>query len=210
VLERAERADAMVLGPGLGRADASLEFAREIAARVQLPLLLDADGLNAHAGRLEDLASRDAPTVLTPHAGELARLLEIDSAAVGVRRLSHARDAARRCQAVVLLKGDDTIVATPEGPVGVSRGGSAALATAGTGDVLSGVIGALLAKLLHPFHAACAGTWLHAAAGQVAAERLGANVVIARDVIEALPEARRQTRSPARPPGPAGGSTALP
>jgi len=177
---------------------------------VQLPLLLDADGLNAHAGRLEDLASRDAPTVLTPHAGELARLLEIDSAAVGARRLSHARDAARRCQAVVLLKGDDTIVAMPEGPVGVSRGGSAALATAGTGDVLSGVIGALLAKRLHPFHAACAGTWLHAAAGQVAAERLGADVVIARDVIEALPEARRQTRSPARPPGAAGGSTALP
>jgi hydroxyethylthiazole kinase-like uncharacterized protein yjeF len=209
-LERAERADAMVLGPGLGRADASLEFAREIAARVRLPLLLDADGLNAHAGRLEDLASRDAPTVLTPHAGELARLLEIDSAAVGARRLAHAREVAGRCQAVVLLKGDDTIVATPEGPVGVSGGGSAALATAGTGDVLSGVIGALLAKRLHPFHAACAGTWLHATAGRVAAERLGADVVIARDVIEALPEARRQTRSPVRPPVPAGGSTALP
>jgi ADP-dependent NAD(P)H-hydrate dehydratase / NAD(P)H-hydrate epimerase len=193
VLDRAERADAMVLGPGLGRADPNLAFAREVAARVQLPLLLDADGLNAHAGRLEDLASRDAPTVLTPHAGELARLLEIDSAAVGERRLTHAREAARRCQGVVLLKGDDTIVATPEGAVGVSRGGSAALATAGTGDVLSGVIGALLAKRLHPFHAACAGTWLHATAGQVAAERLGADVVIARDVIEALPEARRRS-----------------
>jgi NAD(P)H-hydrate epimerase len=92
---------------------------------------------------------------------------------------------------VVLLKGDDTIVATPGGQVGVSRGGSGALATAGTGDVLSGIIGALLAKRLHPFRAACAGTWLHATAGQVAAERLGADVVIARDVVEALPEARR-------------------
>jgi NAD(P)H-hydrate epimerase len=163
-----------------------------VAARVQLPMLLDADGLNAHAGRLEDLAQRDAPTVLTPHAGELGRLLEIDSAAVGERRLHHAREAARRSQAVVLLKGDDTIVATPEGMAGVSRGGSRGLATAGTGDVLSGVIGALLSKRLHPFHAACAGTWLHATAGQVAAERLGADVLIARDVIDALPEARRR------------------
>jgi NAD(P)H-hydrate epimerase len=192
VLERAERADAIALGPGLGRVDGSLEFARAVAARVQLPMLLDADGLNAHAGRLEDLAQRDAPTVLTPHAGELGRLLEIDSAAVGERRLHHAREAARRSQAVVLLKGDDTIVATPEGMAGVSRGGSRGLATAGTGDVLSGVIGALLSKRLHPFHAACAGTWLHATAGQVAAERLGADVLIARDVIDALPEARRR------------------
>jgi alanine racemase len=124
--------------------------------------------------------------VLTPHAGELARLLELDSAEVGARRLHHVRDAARRSQAVVLLKGDDTLVATPQGEVGVSRGGSGALATAGTGAVLSGVIGARLAKRLHPFRAACAGTWLHATAGQVAAERFGADVVIARDVIDAL------------------------
>ena len=192
VLEHAQRADAIVLGPGLGRADGIFAFARSVAAQVELPLLLDADGLNAHAGRLEDLAARKAPTVLTPHAGELARLLEIDSDAVGARRLFHARDAARRSQAVVLLKGDDTLVATPEGEVGVSRGGSGALATAGTGDVLSGTIGALLSKRLHPFRAACAGTWLHATAGQVAAERVGAEVVIARDVIEALPEARRR------------------
>jgi len=192
VLEHAQRADAIVLGPGLGRADGTFAFARSVAAQVELPLLLDADGLNAHAGKLEDLAARKAPTVLTPHAGELARLLEIDADAVGARRLFHARDAARRSQAVVLLKGDDTLVATPAGEVGVSRGGSGALATAGTGDVLSGAIGALLSKRLPAFRAACAGTWLHATAGQVAAERVGAEVVIARDVIEALPEARRR------------------
>jgi len=192
VLEHAQRADAIVLGPGLGRADGTFAFARSVAAQVELPLLLDADGLNAHAGKLEDLAARKAPTVLTPHAGELARLLEIDADAVGARRLFHARDAARRSQAVVLLKGDDTLVATPAGEVGVSRGGSGALATADTGDVLSGAIGALLSKRLPAFRAACAGTWLHATAGQVAAERVGAEVVIARDVIEALPEARRR------------------
>jgi NAD(P)H-hydrate epimerase len=192
VLERAQRADAIVLGPGLGRAEGSFAFARAVAAQVELPLLLDADGLNAHAGRLEDLAARRAPTVLTPHAGELGRLLEIDSKEVEARRLHRVRDAARRSGAIVLLKGDDTLVATPAGEVGVSRGGAAALATAGTGDVLSGVIGALLAKRMDPLHAACAGAWLHATAGQVAAERHGADVVIARDVIEALPEARRR------------------
>jgi ADP-dependent NAD(P)H-hydrate dehydratase / NAD(P)H-hydrate epimerase len=192
VLEHAQRADAIVLGPGLGRAEGTFEFARAVARQVELPLLLDADGLNAHAGRLEDLAARPAPTVLTPHAGELARLLGLDSAQVGARRLHHARDAAGRSQAVVLLKGDDTVVATPDGPVGVSAGGARALATAGTGDVLSGVIGALLAKRLDPFHAACAGAWLHATAGRVAADERGADVVIARDVIEALPEARRR------------------
>jgi ADP-dependent NAD(P)H-hydrate dehydratase / NAD(P)H-hydrate epimerase len=194
VLEHAGRADAIVLGPGLGRAKGSFEFARTVAAKVELPLLLDADGLNAHAGRLEELAARSAPTVLTPHAGELARLLATESAEIERQRLRHVRDAAKRSQAVVVLKGDDTLVATPEGQVGVSRGGAQALATAGTGDVLSGVIGALLGKQLHPFHAACAGVWLHATAGHLAGERLGDDVVIASDVIEALPEARARAR----------------
>jgi ADP-dependent NAD(P)H-hydrate dehydratase / NAD(P)H-hydrate epimerase len=166
-----------------------------VAARVELPLLLDADGLNAHAGRLEALADRGAPTVLTPHAGELARLLQTESSEIERQRLHHVREAAQRSGAVVVLKGDDTLVATPEGQVGVSRGGAEALATAGTGDVLSGVIGALLSKKLDPFHAACAGVWLHATAGHLAGERLGADVVIARDVIEALAEARARARA---------------
>jgi NAD(P)H-hydrate epimerase len=187
VLEACERADALVLGPGLGRADGSLEFAREVARRAPVPLLLDADGLNAHAGRLADLAARDAPTVLTPHAGELARLLDGDSAAIGAERLRHVREAAASAQAVVVLKGDDTLVAEPGGLVGVSAGGSAALATAGTGDVLSGISGALLAKGLHPFDAACAAVWLHTAAGRRAAAQRGPDSVIARDVIEAVP-----------------------
>ena len=109
------RADALVLGPGLGRAPESQRFARDVAAAATVPLLLDADGLNAHAGALDELASRPAATVITPHAGELARLLEVDSAAVGAERLRCAREAARRAQAVVVLKGDDTIVAEPDG-----------------------------------------------------------------------------------------------
>jgi NAD(P)H-hydrate epimerase len=150
-------------------------------------LVLDADGLNAHSGELAALAARTAPTVLTPHEGELGRLLEVDSAAVRARRLHHAREAARAAHAIVVLKGDDTLVAEPGGTVAVSPGASAALATAGTGDVLSGVIAAILARGVEPFAAACAGVRLHARAGVRAAEERGVDGVIARDVIEALP-----------------------
>jgi NAD(P)H-hydrate epimerase len=189
VLERAQRADALVLGPGLGRGPGALDFARMLAARVGLPLLLDADGLNAHAGRLEDLGGRPAATVLTPHAGELGRLLERESAEIGAHRLASVREASRRAGAVVVLKGDDTLVAEPGGRVGVNRGGAAALATAGTGDVLSGVIGAYLAKGMDAFHAACAGVFVHAAAGRRTAREIGEEGVIASDVIAALPQA---------------------
>ena len=127
--------------------------------------------------------------MLTPHAGELARLLGIDSDAVEARRLEHAREA-RPPVGLVVLKGDDTLVAEPGGRVGVSRGGSPALATAGTGDVLSGVLGALLAKGLDPFTAACAGVHLHAARRRAAAGRHGPDGVIASDVIAALARAR--------------------
>jgi ADP-dependent NAD(P)H-hydrate dehydratase / NAD(P)H-hydrate epimerase len=186
-LELAGRAGAIVLGPGLGRADSAVAFACEVAARVELPLLIDADGLNAHAGALESLRARRAATVLTPHAGELGRLLERGSADVDAHRLACARDAAELSGAVVLLKGDDTIVAAPGGPVAISPGATPALATAGTGDVLSGLIGALLAKGLAPFRAASLGAIAHARAGRVAAARHGADHVIAGDVVDALP-----------------------
>ncbi len=187
VQEMAERAGAVVLGPGIGRSDGAGEFARRVARAVQIPLLIDADGLNAHAEALESLAGREGPTVLTPHAGELGRLLGVDSEEVERHRLRHVREAAERSGAVVLLKGDDTLVAAPGGPVAVSSGGTPALATAGTGDVLSGLIGALLAKGLGPFEAAALGTLAHARAGRAAASRHGADHVIAGDVIEALP-----------------------
>jgi NAD(P)H-hydrate epimerase len=191
VLERAQqRGGVLVLGPGLGRSDGATAFARRLAREATVPLVLDADGLNAHAGRLEDLRERTAPAILTPHGGELARLLEADSDDVKQRRLHHAREAARRSQAIVVLKGDDTIVAEPEGRVGISRGGSPALATAGTGDVLSGVLAALLARGMEPFDAACAGVFVHAEAGRRAAIVFdGPDGVIASDVIDELPHA---------------------
>lgn len=185
--ELADRAGAVVLGPGLGRSEGATAFAREAAQRLEQPLLIDADGLNAHAGALGSLSERKAPTVLTPHEGEMGKLLERESDDVAAHRLACAREAAERSGAVVLLKGDDTIVALPGGPVAVSPGGTPALATAGTGDVLSGLIGALLAKGLEPFEAASLGVLAHVRAGFAAAERHGADHVIAGDVIDALP-----------------------
>jgi NAD(P)H-hydrate epimerase len=191
-LHAAERVDAMVLGPGLGRAGDVADFARELARRVELPLLLDADGLNAHAGAPEALAQRPGPTVLTPHAGELGRLLDLPSAQIDAERLRHARHAADVSGAIVVLKGDDSLIAEPAGRVAVSPGGAPALATAGTGDVLSGTIGALLAKNMAAFDAACAGVAVHAEAGRRAAGVHGPDTVIASDVIAALPAARER------------------
>jgi NAD(P)H-hydrate epimerase len=190
--EPLERAGALALGPGLGRDACAVKFARRLAREAEVAIVLDADGLNAHAGSIGDLAAREAPTVLTPHAGELARLLDTDSESVQRERLSHARIAAERAQAVVVLKGDDTLVVDQEGRVAISRGESPALATAGTGDVLTGAIAALLAQGLDPFEAATMGVQLHAQAGREAARAVGApEGVIASDVISALPRARR-------------------
>jgi NAD(P)H-hydrate epimerase len=192
VLELAERAGAIVLGPGIGRSDGAVAFARRVATQVGVPLLIDADGLNAHAEKLQLLAARTAPTVLTPHEGELGRLLGIESSDVREHRIEHAREAARRSGAIVVLKGDDTLVVPPDGPIAVSPGATPALGTAGTGDVLSGVIGALLSKHMDPFEAACAGVIGHARAGQEAARRHGTDHVIAGDVIECLPVGLRR------------------
>jgi hydroxyethylthiazole kinase-like uncharacterized protein yjeF len=205
VLEASRRGGALVLGPGLGRSEVAIAFARTLARRAEVALVLDADGLNAHAGahshadrgthggygHLDDLAAREAPTVLTPHPGELARLLDTDADRIARERLTHVRDTARRARAVVVLKGDDTLVADPSGLLAVSAGDSPALATAGTGDVLAGVIAALLAQGLPAFAAAAAGVLMHAQAGRLAARAVGASEgVIASDVIASLPAAR--------------------
>jgi len=189
VLELSERGGALIAGPGIGRTDGAAAFVRRLVREAEVPVVLDADGLNAHAGDLGAIAGRPAPTVLTPHEGELGRLLGIDSDEVRARRLHHVRDAARAARAIVVLKGDDTLIAEPGGFVAVSPGASAALATAGTGDVLSGVIAAVLARGVDPFAAACAGVRLHARAGVQAADEHGVDGVIARDVIAALPHA---------------------
>jgi hydroxyethylthiazole kinase-like uncharacterized protein yjeF len=191
VLRTFERAAAGVLGPGMGRDPGSVELAREAAAVIEAPLVVDADGLNAFAGELDRIAQRPAPTVLTPHAGELGRLLGHSSEEIGARRLSAAKEAAQQAAAIVVLKGDDTIVTDGE-RVAVNALSAAALATAGTGDVLSGIVAAMLARGLEPFAAACAAVFAHARAGRDAAQRIGAaESVIATDVIESIPAGMR-------------------
>jgi NAD(P)H-hydrate epimerase len=190
-----ERAAAGVLGPGLGRDPGSFEFAQQLAAAVTCPLVIDADGLNSFAGQLLRVGERPAPTVLTPHAGELGRLLERDSAEIDAHRLAAAKEAAAAAAAVVVLKGDDTIVTDGE-RVAVNALAAPGLATAGTGDVLSGITAALLARGLEPFAAACAAVLAHARAGREAAARIGAaESVIASDVIAALPAGLRPQRT---------------
>lgn len=191
LLRSFERAAAGVLGPGLGRDPGSVELAREVFSSIKAPLVLDADGLNAFAGALGRIAARVAPTVLTPHAGELGRLLGRSAEEVSAHRLGAARKAARAGDAIVVLKGDDTIVTDGE-RVAVNALSAPGLATAGTGDVLSGIVAALLARGLDPFAAACAAVIAHARAGRDAAVRIGAaESVIATDVIDSIPAGLR-------------------
>jgi NAD(P)H-hydrate epimerase len=191
LLEATERGGALVIGPGIGRSDGALAFVRGAVESSPMPLVLDADGLSAYAGDLARLAERrGGALVLTPHEGELGRLLGVGSGAITAERLRHAREAARLAGAVVVLKGDDTLIASASGLVAVSPGATPGLATAGTGDVLSGVVGAMLAAGLEPFEAAAAAVRLHALAGRRAAERHGRDGMIASDVIEQLSQVR--------------------
>jgi NAD(P)H-hydrate epimerase len=174
-----ERATALALGPGLGRSDEARSLVRELLARSPLPAVVDADGLFG----LEPL-ERDAPTVLTPHAGELARLLGVESAWVAAHRLEAVGHCADRFGAVVLLKGADTIVRAPDGRTVVCDHGPPSLATAGTGDVLTGVVGAFLAKGLDATDAAVAAAVAHGLAASSVPQQAG---LVASDVAAALP-----------------------
>jgi NAD(P)H-hydrate epimerase len=189
LFEEASGFAAVALGPGLGRADESVLVARELFA-LDKPLLVDADGLFALGSRPELLAERLAPTVLTPHEGELARLLGVPAAEVAAGRLEHVRSAATRSNATVLLKGEATIVAEPSGRAYVVPTGNPGLATPGTGDVLSGVIAAQLAKGLGATQAACLGAYLHGFAADLAADdTFGTEGLVAGDLLTYLPAA---------------------
>jgi NAD(P)H-hydrate epimerase len=186
IIGATERAASVVLGSGMGREQGTQRLARELTRRIRSPLILDADGLNAYAGRIEELAGREGPLVLTPHEGEMGRLLDRDSSEIKAKRLESAQEAAERSGAIVLLKGDDSIVTDGE-RTAVNAVSSPELATAGTGDVLTGVIAALLARGLEPFAATCGAVLAHSRAGRIAGERVGHDSVIAGDVVDAMP-----------------------
>jgi ADP-dependent NAD(P)H-hydrate dehydratase / NAD(P)H-hydrate epimerase len=188
--------DALVIGPGLGRQPATHRRARQLIASVPVPTVVDADGLNALAGEKRWWQGLRAPLVLTPHPGEFARLGEEPAPPAdddGVRAAAAAA-AAKRWNQVVVLKGAHTVVADPSGELLASAIATPALATAGSGDVLAGVVGAFLAAGLRPFDAAACAVAVHGAAGLLAADRIGHAGVIARDVASLLPETIRQLR----------------
>ena len=189
ILELARRSRAVALGPGLGRSAGAAQLARVLLEQLDLPIVVDADGLFALAGHLDWVFSRDAPTVLTPHAGELGRLLGSSSAAVAARRLHSARAGADDAGATVLLKGADTIVAAPGQGVLVADLGNPGLATAGSGDVLTGIVAAFLARGVEQRVAGGGGGGAHGLAAGIAAERIGYAGLIASDVSDALPRA---------------------
>ena len=191
VLDTIDRFHALVVGPGLGREDSTSAEARRLVVESPVPVVVDGDGLFAMAwnadGAAALLRARSTPTVLTPHEGEYALLA---GAPVGHDRLVAARRLAADTGCVVLLKGPATVVADPEGATLVVTAGDQRLATAGTGDVLSGIIGALLAQGLDAFHAAAAGAWLHGQAARLAPE-MG---MVAGDIADRLPDVFHELR----------------
>ena len=186
IIEAAEKATAVAIGPGIGRTDAVRALIGYLLDRLDKPIVLDADGLWAVAGHLDWIFSRDAPTVLTPHTGELARLLGRDSSAVSARRLNAVQTGADDVGAVVLLKGADTLVASPGRGALVCDLGNPGLATAGTGDVLTGIVAAFLSKGMGAKVGAAAAAAAGGEAARLAGEIHGTAGMIASDVVEAL------------------------
>ncbi|HEX2054024.1 MAG TPA: NAD(P)H-hydrate dehydratase [Actinomycetota bacterium] len=191
VVDLAAQMQVVALGPGIGKDDETLKFVQEILSQVDRPVVLDADALSAFQDNPEGLRSRLAPTILTPHSGELGRLIGRSPKDIDADRIAAARQTAERTQAVVLLKGFRTVVAAPDGRVVVVNAGGPVLATGGSGDVLTGVIAALV-PLLDPFDAAWAGSCLHGLAGEMLARERGDRGVVAGDLLKALPLALRQ------------------
>jgi NAD(P)H-hydrate epimerase len=181
VLELAERAQVVVLGPGLGRSKGTTELVRILLERLPVPVVLDADALWEL-----DPFERAPATVMTPHAGELAHLLDTEPAEIDARRLECVRRAASRFGSVVLLKGADTLVAAPREGVLVAAYGRPSLATAGSGDVLSGVIAAFVAKGMEPRLAAAAGAVAHGVASRLVDRQPG---LVAGDLLPAIQQA---------------------
>jgi ADP-dependent NAD(P)H-hydrate dehydratase / NAD(P)H-hydrate epimerase len=184
-----EKAGALAIGPGIGTGPEQKEMVLRVLEEVEQPVVLDADGLNVMHDDTEALASRTAPLVITPHTGELARLLGCSSEDITSDRVAAVRDAGERFGCTVLLKGPRTLTFATERGLVINPTGGSELATAGTGDVLSGVVAALAAKGTDPFTPAWQGAYLHGSAGDLAAAKAGPVGLVAWDVAEALPEA---------------------
>jgi NAD(P)H-hydrate epimerase len=183
----------VAIGPGIGRDPETVQFVQEAVRQTKVPLVLDADGLNAFEGQTNLLDGRRRPLVLTPHPGEMARLAGISIKAVQSDRLNVARRFARDHHLVLVLKGDRTIIAFPDGSAWVNPTGNPGMATGGTGDILTGMTAGVIAQMPNDYaRAAIAAVYLHGLAGDVAAERMGEHSLVATDLLNGLPEAFRR------------------
>jgi ADP-dependent NAD(P)H-hydrate dehydratase / NAD(P)H-hydrate epimerase len=201
LMEWLEGKSALILGPGLGTHPETMRCVHEVLRQLRIPTVLDADGLNALAADPDSIGDIQAPVVLTPHPGELARLRRTTTAEIQADRLAAAQETAHAYKAVVVLKGAHTVIAEPEGTLYINLTGNPGMATAGSGDVLSGMIGALLGQGYTPSMAARIAVYTHGLAGDLAATALGERSLLAGDLVETLPRAlqeltHRQERSP--------------
>jgi NAD(P)H-hydrate epimerase len=186
-----EMHDVVAVGPGLGHSLELTLLMIELIEKVTRPMVIDADGLNAFVGHADKLRGNGAPRVITPHPGEFARLLQTDTKTVQARRQELAVEFARERKLIVVLKGQGTIV-TDGQRVYQNTTGNPGMATGGTGDVLTGIIAALIGQHLSPFDAAQLGVHLHGLAGDLARDQIGEVSLIATDLLEFLPPALRQ------------------
>jgi len=192
ILSLLEGTDVLAVGPGLSTVPEVATMVRELLSSVRVPCVLDADALNALAGAGDILRKVQAPVVITPHPGEMARLLGVTAKEIQGDRLTYAVKAANIWNVVALLKGARTVVAAPDGAVYINPTGNPGMATGGSGDVLTGMVAALIAQGLEPARAAAAGAFIHGLAGDLAAGEKGMMGLVAGDVLSALPAATRE------------------
>jgi NAD(P)H-hydrate epimerase len=194
LLRLAEGKTAVAIGPGLGTHPATQQLVRALLARLRLPMVVDADGLNALAGEPESLGRAAGPLVLTPHPGEYARLLGVPRSEMLADRIRLVRETATCFRLTLVLKTARTLVADSHGMLAVVPTGNPGMATGGTGDVLTGLIAGLIAQGIGPAESARAGAYLHGLAGDLAAGRLGQEAMLAGDLLESFPEAIRRVK----------------
>jgi hydroxyethylthiazole kinase-like uncharacterized protein yjeF len=195
LLDLARGKSAVAIGPGLGSHPDTQALVRDLVASLRIPVVLDADGINAFAGAADLLAQAGGPLILTPHPGELSRLLGADRDALLRGRLALVPETARRLRATLVLKTARTLIASPQGEVRIVPTGNPGMATGGTGDVLTGLIAGLLAQGADPLLAASAGSYLHGLAGDLAAAQLGQEAMLAGDLLDRVPEAIRRVKA---------------
>ena len=192
LLSEAEKSSAVLIGCGLSVCDDSEELVNSFIENCSKPLVLDADALNCVAENPDILKKAKAPIIITPHPGEMARLVKSTPKAVNENRAEIAADFAKEYGVVTVLKGAGTIIASPEGRVMINRTGNSGMATGGSGDVLAGMTGSLLAQGANPFAAAAAAVYLHGLAGDIAAEKLGRISMLPTDLINEIPQAYKR------------------